>query len=74
MPEDESQDEEEIDTKPAKKKTPPPPTDKPNLKYVPGPEEEVERFFALLRRYGIKESVRTGRVAMSRGSVAVGAI
>jgi acetolactate synthase I/III small subunit len=39
-----------------------------------GPEEEVERFFALLRRYGIKESVRTGRVAMARGSVAVGAI
>lgn len=41
---------------------------------ITGPEEEVERFFALLRRYGIKESVRTGRVAMSRGSVAVGAI
>ncbi len=39
-----------------------------------GPEEEVERFFGLLRRYGIKESVRTGRVAMARGSVAVGAI
>jgi acetolactate synthase-1/3 small subunit len=41
---------------------------------ITGPEEEVERFFGLLRRYGIKESVRTGRVAMSRGSVAVGAI
>ncbi len=41
---------------------------------ITGPEEEVERFFALLRRYGIKESVRTGRVAMARGSVAVGAI
>ncbi|HEX2916201.1 MAG TPA: acetolactate synthase small subunit [Chloroflexia bacterium] len=36
---------------------------------ITGPEEEVERFFALLRRYGIKESVRTGRVAMARGSV-----
>ena len=41
---------------------------------ITGPEDEVERFFSLLRRYGIKESVRTGRVAMSRGSVAIGAI
>ncbi len=41
---------------------------------ISGPEEEVERYFALLRRYGIKESVRTGRVAMSRGSVTISAI
>ncbi len=41
---------------------------------ITGPEEDVERFFALLRRYGIKESVRTGRVAMSRGSISVSAI
>ncbi len=39
-----------------------------------GPEDEVDRLFGLLRRYGIKESVRTGRVAMARGSVAVAAI
>jgi acetolactate synthase-1/3 small subunit len=39
-----------------------------------GPEDEVERLFALLRRFGIKESVRTGSVAMLRGSLAVGAI
>jgi acetolactate synthase I/III small subunit len=37
---------------------------------ITGPEEEVERFFGLLRRYGIKESVRTGRVAISRSSAA----
>ena len=41
---------------------------------ITGPEEDVERFFTLLRRYGIKESVRTGRVAMSRGSISVSAI
>lgn len=41
---------------------------------ITGPEEEVERYFALLRRYGIKESVRTGRVAMSRGTQTVSAI
>ncbi len=39
-----------------------------------GAEDEIDRLFGLLRRYGIKESVRTGRVAMARGSVAVGAI
>ena len=41
---------------------------------ITGPEEDVERYFGLVRRYGIKESVRTGQVAMARGSVAVGAI
>lgn len=39
-----------------------------------GAEDEIDRLFGLVRRYGIKESVRTGRVAMARGSVAVGAI
>jgi len=39
-----------------------------------GAEDEVDRLFGLLRRYGIKESVRTGRVAMARGSAAVAAI
>ncbi len=41
---------------------------------ITGPEEEVERFFALLRRYGIKQSVRTGRIAMTRSSATVSAI
>ena len=41
---------------------------------ITGPEEDVERFFALLRRFGIKESVRTGRIAISRGSIANSAI
>jgi acetolactate synthase-1/3 small subunit len=41
---------------------------------ITGPEEDVERFFGLLRRYGIKESVRTGRIAIARGSVANSAI
>jgi acetolactate synthase-1/3 small subunit len=39
-----------------------------------GPEDEVERLFGLLRRFGIKESLRTGSVAMLRGSSVVGAI
>ena len=38
-----------------------------------GEEDEVNRLFTLLRRFGIKESVRTGSVAMVRGSAAVGA-
>lgn len=37
---------------------------------IVGPEEEVERLFGLVRPFGIKESVRTGRVAMMRGSIA----
>ena len=39
-----------------------------------GPEDEVDRLFGLLRRFGIKESARTGSVAMMRGSAAAGAI
>ena len=35
---------------------------------IVGDEDEVERFVTLMRRFGIKESVRTGRVAMLRGS------
>ncbi|MCL4459559.1 MAG: acetolactate synthase small subunit [Chloroflexi bacterium] len=35
---------------------------------VTGPEEKVDSLVSLLRRYGIKEMVRTGRVAMVRGA------
>ena len=35
---------------------------------VTGTEEEIDAFFELVRTYGIKESVRTGAVVMSRGS------
>ena len=35
---------------------------------VTGPEAEVDQFVALVRTYGIKETVRTGAVVMSRGS------
>ena len=35
---------------------------------VTGPESEIEAFLALVRTYGIKETVRTGAVVMSRGS------
>jgi acetolactate synthase-1/3 small subunit len=32
-----------------------------------GPEQKIEAFIALVRPYGIKETCRTGRVAMLRG-------
>ena len=32
-----------------------------------GPEAKIEAFLALVRPYGIKETCRTGRVAMLRG-------
>ena len=32
-----------------------------------GPEDKIEAFLALVRPYGIKETCRTGRVAMLRG-------
>ncbi len=35
---------------------------------VTGAEDKVEKIYQLLQPYGIKELVRTGRVAMSRGS------
>ena len=35
---------------------------------VSGTEEEIDRFVALVRTYGIKEMVRTGAVVMARGS------
>ena len=35
---------------------------------VTGTEDKIEAIFAMLRPYGIKELVRTGRVAMARGA------
>jgi acetolactate synthase-1/3 small subunit len=35
---------------------------------VTGPEREIDTFLSLVRTYGIKETVRTGAVVMSRGS------
>jgi acetolactate synthase-1/3 small subunit len=38
---------------------------------VTGPEAEIDQFLALVRTYGIKETVRTGAVVMSRGSSSI---
>jgi acetolactate synthase-1/3 small subunit len=35
---------------------------------VTGTEAEIDAFVALMRTYGIKESVRTGAVVMTRGA------
>ena len=32
-----------------------------------GPERKIEAFIALMRPYGIREMVRTGRIALTRG-------
>ena len=34
---------------------------------IAGPEKKVEAFIDLMKPYGIREVVRTGRIAMSRG-------
>jgi acetolactate synthase-1/3 small subunit len=34
---------------------------------ISGPEPKIEAMISLLRAYGIKEAVRTGRIAMRRG-------
>jgi len=36
---------------------------------VTGDEEKISSFFSLLRGFGIKEIVRTGRIAMTRGGL-----
>lgn len=36
---------------------------------VTGDEDKVDSLFELLRRFGIKEMVRTGRIALTRGSM-----
>jgi acetolactate synthase I/III small subunit len=38
---------------------------------VTGPEAEIDQFLALVRTYGIKETVRTGAVVMSRGASSI---
>jgi len=37
---------------------------------ISGPERKIEAFIELMRPFGIKELVRTGRIAMVRGEVA----
>jgi len=34
---------------------------------ISGPEKKIEAFIELMRPFGIKELVRTGRIAMPRG-------
>jgi acetolactate synthase-1/3 small subunit len=38
---------------------------------VTGTEDEVDKFVALVRNYGIKEMVRTGAVVMARGATSI---
>jgi acetolactate synthase-1/3 small subunit len=37
-----------------------------------GPPDDVERFIAVVRPFGLKEMMRTGRIAMVRGAPAAG--
>ena len=45
----------------------PPPADALIIE-VTGTEEKVDAFIEMVRNFGIKELVRTGRIAMTRGS------
>ena len=38
---------------------------------VTGTEDEIDKFVALVRNYGIKEMVRTGAVVMARGATSI---
>ncbi|MHB1004046.1 MAG: acetolactate synthase small subunit [Chloroflexota bacterium] len=38
---------------------------------ITGPEDKIDSLIDLVRRFGIKEIVRTGRVAMLRGAVGI---
>ncbi|HVW38491.1 MAG TPA: acetolactate synthase small subunit, partial [Pirellulales bacterium] len=40
---------------------------------ISGPERKIEAFIELMRPFGIKELVRTGRIAMVRGAIATAA-
>jgi len=35
---------------------------------VTGDEEKIDTFYNLLKPYGVKEVMRTGRIAMTRGA------
>ena len=37
---------------------------------VTGDEDKINSLFELLRRFGIKEMTRTGRIALTRGGIA----
>ncbi len=38
---------------------------------ITGPETKIDSFIQLMRRFGVKEIARSGRVAMSRGSTVI---
>jgi acetolactate synthase-1/3 small subunit len=38
---------------------------------ITGPETKIDSFIQLMRRFGVKEIARSGRVALSRGSTVI---